>query len=95
LSSPDFYFGGKMTAISSLRMARLQKGLTLDDLFLRSKGKLSPARLSRIERGLCSASPEETASLVKILGVEEKTVANGVCATGELELSQVQTTAEV
>jgi len=65
-----------MTAISSLRMARLQKGLTLDDLFLQSKGKLSPARLSRIERGLCTASHEESALLVKILGVEEQTVAD-------------------
>jgi hypothetical protein len=80
-----------MTAISSLRMARLQNGLTLDELFLRSKGKLSPARMSRIERGLCSASPEETASLVKILGVTEETIANcGVHATDDLELSQVQ-----
>ncbi len=85
-----------MTAISSLRMARLQKGLTLDDLFLRSKGKLSPARLSRIERGLRSASPEETASLVKILGVEEETIANCCArAASDLELSSAQTTAEV
>ena len=63
-----------MTAISSLRLARLQKGLTLDDLFLRSKGKLSPARLSRIERGLCTASREESALLVKLLGIDDQAV---------------------
>jgi transcriptional regulator with XRE-family HTH domain len=63
-----------MTTITPLRLARFQKGLTLDDLFLRSKGKLSPARVSRIERGLSAASAEETALLVKILGVPEQTV---------------------
>ena len=77
-----------MTAISLLRMARLQKGLTLDDLFLRSKGKLSPARLSRIERGLCTASHEESVLLVKLLGVEEQTVADsGARAATALEQS--------
>jgi hypothetical protein len=71
--------------VSTLRLSRLQKGLTLDDLFLRSKGKLNPARLSRIERGFCSASPEETAFLVKLLSVTEQTVrdssASPICAT--------------
>jgi len=60
--------------VSSLRLSRLQKGLTLDDLFLRSKGKLNPARLSRIERGLCSASLEEAALLIKLLSVSEQIV---------------------
>lgn len=63
-----------MMAISSLRLARLQKGLTLDDLLLRSKGRLSPARLSRIERGLCAASAEESRLLVQLLGVREELV---------------------
>jgi transcriptional regulator with XRE-family HTH domain len=73
-----------MTAVSSLRMARLQRGLTLDDLFLRSKGKLSPARLSRLERGLCTASHEESALLVKILGVEEQTIADSDARAGSI-----------
>jgi transcriptional regulator with XRE-family HTH domain len=60
--------------VSSLRLTRLQQGLTLDDLFLSSKGKLNPARLSRIERGLSYASPEEAALLVKLLGVTEQIV---------------------
>jgi transcriptional regulator with XRE-family HTH domain len=78
-----------MTAISSLRMARLQRGLTLDELFLRSKGKLSPARVSRIERGLCTASHEESALLVKILSVEERTVADsGARAASVMERSE-------
>jgi len=63
-----------MVAISQLRLARLQKGLTLDDLFLRSKGKLSPARVSRIERGLSTPSEDESQLLVGLLGVTRQTV---------------------
>jgi hypothetical protein len=63
-----------MTVLSSLRLARLQNGFTLDDLFLLSDGKLSPARMSRIERGLCATSAEESALLVKLLGVTDQTV---------------------
>jgi transcriptional regulator with XRE-family HTH domain len=63
-----------MTVVSSLRLARLQRGWTLDDLLVKSGGKLSPARLSRIERGLRSASADEAALLVKLLGVAEQTI---------------------
>ena len=79
-----------MVAISQLRLARLQRGWTLDDLFLRSDGMLSPARVSRIERGLSGASREESRLLVALLGVTEQTVSdsgaasragcNGACA---------------
>lgn len=68
-----------MKAITELRLARLRKAWTLDDLFLRSEGKLSPARVSRIERGLCAASAEELSLLVVLLGVTEKTVTD--CTT--------------
>lgn len=79
-----------MVAISQLRLARLQRGWTLDDLFLRSDGRLSQARLSRIERGLCSASPEEAALLVKLLNVAEQTVMDaGAPATCALAQSVV------
>jgi transcriptional regulator with XRE-family HTH domain len=64
-----------MTTITQLRLARLQKGWTLDTLFLRSKGRLSPARISRIERGLSAASEGEAQLLVVLLGVSEQTVA--------------------
>ena len=63
-----------MTAISELRLARLRRGWTLDHLMLRSKGKLSPARISRIERGLSTPSDEEVSLLVSLLGVARQTV---------------------
>jgi hypothetical protein len=65
-----------MVPISPLRLARLQKGWTLDDLFLRSGGKLYPARVSRIERGLSCASQEESRLFVMLLGVTEQTVSD-------------------
>jgi transcriptional regulator with XRE-family HTH domain len=58
-----------MSPVSALRLARLQHGLTLDDLFLRSRGRLRPARISRIERGICAASNEEASLLAGILGI--------------------------
>jgi len=63
-----------MVAISQLRLARLQRGWTLDDLFICSKGRLSPARVSRIERGLSTASEEECQVLVTLLDVTKETV---------------------
>jgi hypothetical protein len=63
-----------MMAASGLRMVRLQRGLTLDDLFLRSAGKLAPARISRIERGLCVPSDQESTFLIQLLGVTEQTI---------------------
>ena len=58
-----------MEAISELRLARLQKGLTLDKVYFISKGRVSPARLSRIERGLSRPSPAEAEALVVVLGI--------------------------
>lgn len=63
-----------MKAISELRLARLRRGWTLDHLMLLSKGKLSPARISRIERGISSPSDEEVSLLVNLLGVTRQTV---------------------
>lgn len=79
-----------MTAVSSLRLARLQRGWTLDDLLLKNGGKLSPARVSRIERGLCSASANEAALLIKLLGVTEQTITDAVTHRGHnIDLSEM------
>jgi transcriptional regulator with XRE-family HTH domain len=63
-----------MVAISNLRMARLQKGWTLDEMFLQSKGQLSPARLSRIEREFCKPTEKEAQLLTQMLGVMEHVI---------------------
>ncbi len=61
--------------VNALRLARLQKGLTLDDVHLLTKGQLSPARLSRIERGFCKPTEEESRLLIELFGVTEETIA--------------------
>jgi transcriptional regulator with XRE-family HTH domain len=75
-----------MTAVSGLRMARLKRGLTLDDLFLRSAGKLAPARISRIERGLCVPSDQESTFLIQLLGVTEQTIRESSVAVRPCEM---------
>jgi transcriptional regulator with XRE-family HTH domain len=59
-------------AISELRLARVSRGLTMDQLFLQSRGALLQPRLSRIERGLAKPSEREVEWLVKILEVDER-----------------------
>lgn len=56
-------------SISALRLARLQKGLTLDKVFFLTDGRVNPARLSRIERGLSKPTPIEAESLACVLDV--------------------------
>lgn len=66
-----------MKAISELRLARLRRGWT-DHLMLGSRGKLSPSRISRIERGLSTPSDEEVSLLVSLLGVTRQTVVESI-----------------
>jgi len=73
-----------MAAITQLRLARLRRGWTMDDLFLRSRGKLSPARLSRIERGISTPSAEEAQLLMALLGVTSETVVESGIASQSL-----------
>jgi transcriptional regulator with XRE-family HTH domain len=65
-----------MEAISTLRLARLQKGLTLDDVFFMTDGRVSPPRLSRIERGLSRATPIEAEVLTQLLGVSAEALSS-------------------
>jgi transcriptional regulator with XRE-family HTH domain len=63
-----------MREISALRLVRLRRALTLDEVFFKTKGLLSPPRLSRIERGLSKPTPAETAALTRLLGVSADVV---------------------
>jgi transcriptional regulator with XRE-family HTH domain len=57
--------------VKRARLRRLEQGLTLDDLFLRSGGRLHPPRISRIERGILRPSARERQLLAQALGVPE------------------------
>jgi transcriptional regulator with XRE-family HTH domain len=63
-----------MVAPNELRFARLRKGLTLDEVQLMTNGKLNASRLSRIERGLATATPEEVEMIQKITGASEELI---------------------
>jgi transcriptional regulator with XRE-family HTH domain len=63
-----------MTTVSDLRIARLRKGLTLDEIFLLTNGELTPARLSRVERGLAKPTRREIALIEQVIGVGEEVV---------------------
>lgn len=61
-----------MVAASDLRMARLRRGMTLDEISLLTNGELNPARVSRIERGFAKPTEREVELLIFVLGVTEK-----------------------
>jgi transcriptional regulator with XRE-family HTH domain len=56
--------------ITPLRLARLQQGLTMDLLQVRSAGELRQSRISQIERGLAKPTPREVEWFVKLVGVD-------------------------
>jgi transcriptional regulator with XRE-family HTH domain len=65
--------------LSSARLARLQAGLTLLDLSVRSN--VQPGRLSLIEREKTAARPEEMARIAAAIGVSVETAFPGALAT--------------
>jgi len=56
---------------SPLRRRRQDLDLSMDEIYLRSAGRITQDRLSRIERGIYVARPDERAALSDILGVPE------------------------
>jgi transcriptional regulator with XRE-family HTH domain len=64
--------------VNELRIARLQKGLTLDDVYVASGRSLSPSRLSRIERGILAPNEDEAKLLARLLGVSSDIVTSAL-----------------
>jgi transcriptional regulator with XRE-family HTH domain len=56
--------------VSPLRLARLQRGLTLDEISFRTRGRLRPGRLSRIERGYATPTAEEALMIRRLFGID-------------------------
>lgn len=59
-------------AINLIRELRFRKGITQDELFL--KTKIHQARISRLERGIFKASPQERKLISEALEVSEEEV---------------------
>jgi transcriptional regulator with XRE-family HTH domain len=56
--------------MSFLKLERLKKGLTQDDVWIRTGRRLHPSRLSRIERGVLRPTPEDLQLLSYALDLE-------------------------
>lgn len=54
-----------MTVVSRLRLERLRRGLTLEEVYLRTRRRLHPSRLSRLERGISCLTMQD----IELLGV--------------------------
>jgi len=54
---------------NKLRIARRSLFITLDDIYIRSRRKISQSKLSRIERGISFPSEQEKKIISRILKV--------------------------
>lgn len=61
-----------MRAGNKLRLARISLFITLEDVYIKSKRKISTSKLSRIERGITIPTEKEKKTISRILKVPEK-----------------------
>ena len=54
---------------NKLRLARISLFITLEEIYLKSKRKLSTSKLSRIERGITIPTEKEKKTISRILKV--------------------------
>lgn len=52
---------------TKLRSVRRSKFISLDDIYLKSKRKISQSKLSRIERGISFPTEQEKKTIARIL----------------------------
>lgn len=68
--------------VSEIKLERLKKGLTQDDIWIRTGRRLHPSRLSRIERGVLRPTPEDLQLLAYALDLPVGHLC-GAVVTGE------------
>ncbi len=56
-----------MEAVSALRLERVRRGLTQEDLYLLTDRQLHPSRVSRIERAIVEPTEEDLRLLARAL----------------------------
>ena len=55
-----------------LKKLRIERYLTLDQVYVKSRRKLQPSRLSKLERGILLLTDRDRKILARIYGVSEK-----------------------
>ena len=61
-----------MSRHSKLKRIRFDLGLTLDQVFVKSRRRLQPSRVSKLERGILLPDESDRKILSRIYGVPEK-----------------------
>ena len=56
---------------SKLKNLRIQRYLTQDEIYVRSRRKIQPSRLSKLERGILLLTGRDKKILARIYGVSE------------------------
>lgn len=56
---------------SKLKNLRIQRYLTLDQVYVKSRRKLQPSRVSKLERGILLMTDRDKKILARIYGVSE------------------------
>jgi len=57
-----------------LKNLRIQRYLTLDQVYVKSRRKLQPSRVSKLERGILLMTDRDKKILARIYGVSEETL---------------------
>jgi len=55
-----------------LKNLRIQRYLTLDEVYVKSRRKLQPSRVSKLERGILLMTDRDKKILARIYGVSEE-----------------------
>ena len=58
-----------MKTVSRLRIERIKRGLTQEDVYLRTQRRIHPSRLSKIERGILEPTQLDLHLLAEALDV--------------------------
>jgi transcriptional regulator with XRE-family HTH domain len=57
---------------SKLKKLRIQRYLTQDEIYVKSRRKIQPSRLSKLERGILLMTDRDKKILARIYGVSEE-----------------------
>ena len=57
---------------SKLKKLRIQRYLTQDEIYVKSRRKIQPSRLSKLERGILLLTGRDKKILARIYGVSEE-----------------------
>lgn len=70
--------------VSKLRLERVKRGLTQDDIWVRTGRRLHPSRLSRIERGILEPTVDDIRLLADALDLPDGALSAAIMSNEEI-----------